>query len=250
MQSLSRRLPILVCAAVFLSPLALAGALPGSNEEFRYSWRLRGGLAWVASLKFPTSGVGELKNVSRGDSLDSQLLITSKSNDGFYVYKSEIDPETQRTLTSYNGYSYGEKYRKERTLFDYVKRIARIRREEPDDVHDRVKSIPTSTMRDVLTGIHYLRQNAGQMSGPVRSEIYSDGKVYPVLFKPAESGTYTFEGQRLTTRAYLITAAPGSEKKWPGGIRVWLTDDDRHIPVRIEIQRSLASLQLDLKSMK
>jgi hypothetical protein len=33
-------------------------------------------------------------------------------------------------------------------------------------------------------------------------------------------------------------------------VKVWLTNDERRIPVRIEISQSMASLQLDLKSVE
>ena len=33
----------------------------GHVEEFRYSWRLRGGLSWLAGLLVPTSGSGHLR---------------------------------------------------------------------------------------------------------------------------------------------------------------------------------------------
>src|SRR6266536_102187 len=57
---------LFLCLTVAAVP-AFAGAAdlnckgPGNVEEFRYSWRMRGGLAWIAGLVFPTSGIGELK---------------------------------------------------------------------------------------------------------------------------------------------------------------------------------------------
>jgi hypothetical protein len=55
---------------------------------------------------------------------------------------------------------------------------------------------------------------------------------------------------KLGTRKFEITAAPGLEKKWPGGVKVWLADDEAHTPLRIEIKRDYAALQLDLDSMQ
>ena len=37
---------------------------------------------------------------------------------------------------------------------------------------------------------------------------------------------------------------------WPGGVTVWLTSDDRRVPVRIEIKQSVASMQLDLQKIE
>ena len=42
--------------------------------------------------------------------------------------------------------------------------------------------------------------------------------------------------------------APGG-RKWPGGMKIWISDDARRIPFRIEIIQSMASLQLELQSI-
>jgi hypothetical protein len=220
------------------------------TENFRYTWRLRGGLAWIASVRFPTSGEGHLTTVyhrTANPTVDTELKITAEETEGFYLYQSQIDDKSIKTLMTYHGYSWGEKSRHERTFFDYVKRLARIRKETSDDgVEHRVKAIPPREMKDVLTGIYYLRQKAMTLKAPVAMEIFSDGKLYPVMFRPEGFEEMTVAGKGVQTRTYRITAAPGAERKWPGGVRVWLTTDERHVPVRIEIHRSFATLRLDL----
>lgn len=252
-----RSASILLILLTFASVARAADApcSPRNIEEFKYSWRLRGGLAWIAGLRFPTSGVGALRTgvpTERDGNIDSELVIQpSKGRSGFYIYQSQIDTEGQKTLMTYHGYSWGEKVRKERTFFDYVKRLARIRKETSDEkVENRVKPIPAKDMRDILTGIYFLRRNAETMNKPVVSEIYSDGKIYPVVFKPGARHSFIVAGEKVDARAYDIEAAPGAEsdRKWSGGLRVWLTDDSRHAPVRIEIRKNFASLQLDLQS--
>lgn len=223
------------------------------TEQFRYTWRLRGGLAWIASVRFPTSGEGQLTTTYRRDThpiIETELRITSKGADGFYLYQSQIDETELKTLMTYHGYSWGEKTRQERTFFDYVKRLARIRKQTSAGLEHKVKKIPPREMHDVLTGIYFLRQNAGTISAPVQSEIFSDGKLYPVVYKPTGKETLTVAGNSTPTISYQITAAPGAEKKWPGGVRVWLSDDARRVPVRIEIQRSFATLRLDVTSIQ
>ena len=55
-------------------------------------------------------------------------------------------------------------------------------------------------------------------------------------------------GQK-TGAGWYIYDAPGG-RKWPGGVKVWLSDDARRIPFEIDIQESMASLQLELKSIE
>ena len=236
--------------------LVSASAFASSTEELRYSWRLRGGVRLLAGIMFPTSGVGNLKTTvpSDGDHMvQSELLITAPNGKqgGFYAYESELDERGAKTLMTYHGYAWGKKSRNERTVFDYVKRLARIQKTTPEETSNRVKKLPGSgdeQMRDILTAIYYMRQNAHTLTKPVTTTIYSDGKEYPVILRPGEKKNFTLSGKQVAAQAYEIVDAPGG-KKWPGGVKVWLTADARRLPVRIEIQQSLASLQLDLQSV-
>lgn len=223
----------------------------GNVEEFRYSWRLRGGVRFLAGLMFPTNGVGNLRN-TYGDKIHSELLITAPSGKqgGYYEYESDID-ESGKTLMTSHGYAWGKKSRTDRTIFDYVKGLARIRKQTPDEVENRVKKLPAGgdEFRDILTAIHFLRQNAGTLTKPMQTTVYSDGREYPVIFKPGARRMFVIDGKQTVARGFEIVDAPGG-KKWPGGVTVWLTSDDRRIPVRIEIQQSLAALQLDLQKIE
>ena len=238
-------LVMVVSASVYGADLKCA--IPGQVEEFNYSWRLRGGVRFLAGLVFPTSGIGNLKT-TYGDTIHSELLITAPNGKqgGFYAYESDMDMRG-KTLMTYHGYAWGKKSRHERTVFDYVKGQARIRKETPDEVENRVRKLPESDQfRDILTAIHFLRTNAGTITKPLQTNIFSDGKEYPVVFRPAERKSFVVDGKTTQAVGFDIVDAPGG-KKWPGGVKVFLTNDTRRIPVRIEITQSLASLQLDLR---
>jgi hypothetical protein len=230
----------------------------GNVEEFRYSWRLRGGIRFLAGLVFPTAGVANLRTsfpTGNVHSIHSELLITAPTGKqgGFFAYESEMDDSAKRTLMTYHGYAWGDKARNERTNFDYAKGLARMHREKSDDDPEyRVKKLPSDhdEVRDILTAIYFLRQNATTIAGPVQTSIYSDGKEYPVIFRPiADRRTFVIEGKTVASTGFEIVDAPGG-KKWPGGVKVWLSADERRIPFRIEIQQSVATMQLDLQSVE
>jgi len=249
---------LLVIGATASHAAELKCTSPSTNvEEFRYTWRLRGGIGWLAGLVFPNRGVGNLRTVfpkSGEHEITSQLMMTSPGNSGFYTYESQMDETGSKTFTTYHGYAWGKKSRKERTIFDYVKRLMRIHRETPEKVEDRVKLIPPTelqdaSLRDVLTAIYFLREHASEIRGPLTTTIFSDGKQYPVILQPADRVTFTMSGQKFTGLGFEIIGAPGG-RKWPGGVRVWISDDARRIPFRIEISESIASMQLDLQSVE
>jgi Protein of unknown function (DUF3108) len=224
-------------------------------EQLRYSWRLRGGIRFLAGLVFPTSGVGNLRTTyptASDASIYSELLITAPGGKkgGYYTYESQMDASGAKTLMTFHGYEWGKKARSERTLFDYAKGLARIRKETTEEVQNRVKKLPEreEPFRDILTAIQYLRQNAHTLLKPVETTIYSDGKEYPVLIRPGGRRTFVISGQAVAASGVEVVDAPGG-KKWPGGVKVWFSDDERRIPCRIEIRQSVASLQLDLQSV-
>ena len=246
---------LLALAALLAATSAAAAELnckgPSNVEQFKYSWRLRGGLSWVAGLVFPTSGVGEMKTTypKEGERLiDSSLLLTSKVP-GFYAYETQIDETTQKTMSTYHGYSWKNKSRKERTSFDYAKRQATIHKETPEKQWGSVEPLPPEQIHDIVSAIYYMRQNATNIHEPVRTNIYSDGDLYPVILKPGERRTFSIGGQNVGALGFEIVDAPGG-RKWPGGVKVWISEDARRIPFRIEIQQSMASLQLELTSVE
>ncbi|HYM59885.1 MAG TPA: hypothetical protein VEZ11_03215, partial [Thermoanaerobaculia bacterium] len=68
-------------------------------------------------------------------------------------------------------------------------------------------------------------------------------------FRPAEARSFVIAGREVNALGFEIADSPGA-RRWPGGIHVWLSDDERRIPFRIQIQESMASLQLDLQSVE
>jgi hypothetical protein len=240
-----------VCAIPSASAVELNCRGPANVESFHYAWKLRGGLSWIAGIMFPTTGVGELKTTYPSparNAIDSSLLITASGKGGFYAYETEMDAAGQHTLMTYHAYVWKDKSRKERTLFDYKAGVAHLHKETPEKQWDKTDPIPAGSFHDVVSAIHYLRQNAATIHGPVGTMIYSDGKSYPVIIRPANREVFMLGNQQVAASGFEVVDAPGG-RKWPGGMKIWLSDDARRIPFRIEIIQSMASLQLDLQSI-
>jgi Protein of unknown function (DUF3108). len=247
-----------ILALVLASAIPAASAAdlncrgPANIESFRYAWKLRGGLSWVAGIMFPTTGVGELKTTYQttgAKTIDSSLLITAASgNSGFFAYETQMDAAGLRTLMTYHAYSWKDKSRKDKTLFDYASGTAHRRKETPEKQWDKTDPIPTGAFHDVVSMIHFLRLSAANIHGPLATTIYSDGKAYPVIVRPIGRLMFPVGTQQVAAVGFELVDAPGG-KKWPGGMKIWFSDDARRIPFRIEIIQSMASLQLDLQSI-
>lgn len=256
---MNRKSAIVTIAMLFAMSPAFGGTAkavcptPGESEEVQYAWRLRGGLSWVAAIAFPTSGTATLRTSGRSDSarVETDLIIRgSGASTDYYRYESEIEGKGLRTVMSFHGYSWGRKEKEERTRLDYGKKNATTVKRSYKTEKDRIETepIPDKDLRDVLTGIYFLRKKADSIVKPIATDIYSDQKLYPVLYQPLGKKARKVGGETIEVVGFEIKSRPGDEKKWSGGVEVWFTTDGRAIPVAISINQRFATMELELAS--
>ena len=218
-------------------------SLPVSAETLRYNWTMHGGLSWIAGLRFPTSGVGYLTQAVNGTNLNATLRITSpKDPTAALVYESTMAPSGERTLASAEGYDWHQSTRHIRSFFDSVKQLLHIEKTTQQGTQAQVEPWTSGDVRDVLTAIQFLRVHGAEIATPVASTVYSNGKAYPVVITPLGPATLN----NVATSQFRIQAAPRAAAKYPGEVRLWISSDDRRVPVRIELAQPLATVRLDL----
>jgi hypothetical protein len=199
-------------------------ATPVQDEVFRYTWSLGGIAGPVAGLFLPSKGQGRLSFTVRPNGhIHSELLITSEDSDKgeFWRYGSEIDPEDGSSLRAWSSYKFrGEKKSKE-------------------------QDIEIEGIRDIVAGIHLLRTDPPTRDRAI--EIWSDGKVYPVVIIPKGDDVVEVGKRKVPARRYLIKGrdVPGG-RQWKGGMELWLSKDGAETPLEIRIERSLARVRLVL----
>jgi hypothetical protein len=209
---------------------ALLAALPATGavaapEELHYRWNLGRLLGRVAGLFLPSEGSGVLTLERRNGDYVSELLITSEhSRKGeYWRYGSQIDADSGYAEEAWSSYAWrGE---------------TKSKREEID----------SDGVRDIVSGIYAIRNDPPTSSRQM--EIWSDGKIYPVVVIPRGEERRRIDGRRVATRHYSVRGydAPGG-RRWGGSLELWLARDEAATPVEIHITRNLAALQLRLQS--
>ena len=217
--------PLVVLALLaMMLPVTSSHASDRDGETFRYRWSLGGVAGVVAGLFLPSHGEGVLSYQPAGNGrITSELLITSEKSDKgeFWRYGSEIDPGDGTSVKAWSSYLWrGEKKSKQ-------------------------QDIEVGGVRDIVAGIYMLRSDPPTEPRPM--EIWSDGKIYPVLVTPEGEETIKVGGRPVATRHYSIRGrrVPGG-REWKGGMELWLAKDEAATPVEIRIERSMARLKLEL----
>lgn len=232
-------LSLLLGGIVLAAPMQAAGI---GNERLSYTWKLKGGLSWLASLAFPSSGRGTLET-NEGGTVSSRLMISADPK-SYYLYESSMLPTGEKTLTSRSAYSFKSSQRDERVSFDLDKGLTRTQKTTNEGQETKVRKLESETPQDVLTAIYYLRQHANEITQPVKAEVFSGAKGYDMVYQPLPMTTVN----GIRCRPFTLKAIGDDAKKFPGEVRVWLSDDERRVPVRIDIEQKYgATLKLDLE---
>jgi hypothetical protein len=204
--------------------LALLAASPAAAEErLEYRWKLDGFVGAVAGLFFPSKGEGSLSRETLPNGRwKSELLITSEARDGeFFRYGAELEPASLTTVRAWSASHWRGKSKAKES------------------------AVEAAGVIDIVSGIQVLRQDPPALPRPM--EIWSDGRLYPVLVVPHGTGRRTLEGREVAVRHYVIRGIerPG-RKLWKGGLELWLADDAAATPVEIVVTRSAARVRLEL----
>lgn len=215
--------------AVAVPPSTGQAAPPPVHEEFQYRWQLRNLVGTIAGIFLPRQGKGELSFKSQQNGhLRTELLITSPASESgeYWRYGAEIDPRTQQTLRAWSSYLFrGEQKSKSAEI-------------DADGVFD------------VVSGIYSIRRDPP--TKPRRMEIWSDGKIYPVMVVPGGTEKKSVGKRQVVARHYTIrgvdTRESGNNRRWKGRLELWLAQDEAHTPVEIVISRNLADVRLQLVS--
>ncbi len=204
-------------------PVSPAGAR-SHDEEFRYRWQLKNFVGAVAGLFLPNQGEGSLTFATQQNgNLKTELYITSpKSREGeYWRYGSEIDPESLRAVKAWTSYMWrGES-------------------------KSRSEKIEQKGVLDIASGIYSIRRDPPPK--PRRMEIWSDGKVYPVVVVPLGEELRRLPSGQVRASHYSIRGvdAPG-RRRWKGKLDLWLAADEGAKPVEIRLSRNLADVHLVL----
>lgn len=138
------------------------------------------------------------------------------------------------------------KYRKrEETFFDYSKNQARLQVE-----NDTAKLVPfTPGVQDIVSGYYFLRllnYNNIRKNDTLKMSGIFENKTYP--FNILYLGKTKVKTKFGKANAFVISPVMPENKLFKGKhpIRMWISDDQNRIPLKIEAELLLGSVEMDV----
>ncbi len=205
---------------------AIWGQRNAGDEEFVYHWQLRNFVGAIAALFLPNQGEGSLvfKTLKNGH-LMSELTITSSASKAgeYFRYGSEMDIKSMQPIRAWSSYSWR------------------------GETKSKSGEIEEKGVMDIASGIYSIRQSPPLK--PRRMQIWSDGRIYPVLVMPLEVQTRKSRDGKASTvvRHYTIRGIDlPDQRRWKGKLDLWLAQDETATPVEILVSRNLADVRMEL----
>jgi hypothetical protein len=163
---------------------------------------------------------------------------------------SRVDANRFSALKTNKLDEQGKRVRISEANFDYEKRIVTWTERDPNQNQPpRVTSLDfTVPIQDVLSMIYYLRTQKLEVGKTFDIPVVDSGRMF--LLPVAVTGR-----KRINTvlgRVYALRVEPalfGQDRmiRTNGKISIWITDDDRHLPVWAEVRINLGTVDIKLK---
>ncbi|MGH9881657.1 MAG: DUF3108 domain-containing protein, partial [Pyrinomonadaceae bacterium] len=113
-----------------------------------------------------------------------------------------------------------------------------------------VSSFFTGQVQDVLSAIYFLRTQPLVPGKTVPLTISNSGKIYQVPIRVIEKKRMkTVLGKVETIRVLAGVFGPGGLVGSEGEFSIWLTADERHIPVKARVKHEYGTFEIKLKKI-
>jgi hypothetical protein len=160
--------------------------------------------------------------------------------------ESTADPEPFTSLRTTRSEEQGKRVRQIEGVFDHQSRKATWIERQPNQ---RTTSIDfTEPIQDVLTAIYFLRTQQLEVGKSFEVLLSDSGRVYHVPINVTQRKTMdTALGRVKTIRVEPALFGGDALFHTRGQLSIWLTEDERHLPVRAQLKVEIGTFDIKLK---
>lgn len=218
----------------------------------KLTWKLRLTFS-VAELTFVATDDPNTNNLLvKADAVSKGTLLSIARYSFLQQITSSIDTDNFRILRTTKRDVQKERVRESEAIFNYKdKRVTYIETDPKDKMRAprRIASEITDLTQDMVSGIYYLRLQQLAVGKRFEVEVSDSGLVYkvPVVVTAREQQKSPL-GKLWCWRIEPEIFGMGRLIERKGKMVIWMTDDERHIPVRSQINSEYGKIDIKLKS--
>src|SRR5215813_5083363 len=262
-------------AAIFLLIMAVIAAVPAAaqkaakpfapGEQLTYKAEVSRSILKkvdVATFKFY---VEQEQNSHGRDprSAASLKFVGDVASEGFFTrlfnlkfhqhIESTVDPESLAVQKTVKLDEQGKRIRTSEATFDReTSKVMWVERDpnDPNRPERKVSANFSGIIQDVVSAVYYLRTKKLTPGESLELEISDSGKVFKVpvrVFEKKQMKTVVGKGNVIRVSPELFGERGMVNAK--GQFSIWLTDDDRHIPVKAQLKSDYGTFDITLKQV-
>ncbi len=208
----------------------------------------------IADLKFILQKApGTDQYVIKAEAVSKGTLLKLFRYNFFQQYESLVDPVNFAIIKSTKHDLQRERVRDSIADFDYAsKRVTFVENDpkEPNRAPRRIASDLPGPMNDVISAVYLLRMRPLTVGQSFEIPISDSGLVFQIPVKVAAR-------ERLKTaigKVWCLRIDPvlfGADRliEQKGSLTIWVTDDERHLPVRARVETSAFKVELKIRTV-
>ncbi len=165
------------------------------------------------------------------------------------TWASHIDSEKIIPQQFYMKKQEGGYRTEERVIFDHAQKQARTY-ELDDNKEKKVFTIPEG-VQDVVSSYYYVRAMDFAKTKPGESlplTFFFDNKLYNMRLKFKGKETIKTKFGKIETYMIIPMLPKNNFFQDEESVKIWVSNDDNKIPIRVEIELKIGSLALDIRS--
>lgn len=221
------------------------------SYDGKYSKLILRGIS-VAELTFTVNRTSDDKNYFvRAEARSKGTLIKLLRFSFLQNIESTIDGEKFTVLKTIKRDEQGDRIRNSEANFDYVDKKVTYLETDPKDASRPPRRIASSIedeTYDLISGIYILRYLPLVVGKTLVLNVSDSGMVYQVPVRvTARENQNTIFGKIPCWRVEPEVFGPGRMIENDGNMTIWLTDDNRRLPVRAVLNTSLGKIEVKLK---
>lgn len=252
----------LLCALLLFAHLATADPDPGQkpthniatvNHAFSAGERLTYLISWSNIIDAGTA-VMEIREEKQTDGEKAYLLVSTARSSGlvskFYkvndIIESIVDATTMYSLSYKLDQSHGKRKKKRTMTFNQAEGTVTVLADGRQETY----STPPSVL-DPLSSLYYVRTRQDFIVGkPIIIDVHDDAKSWAVEVQTiSREKIKTSFGEFNTIKVKTYPKYEGVFQH-KGEIYIWLTDDERKIPVLMRSEITIGSIVATLVAMQ
>ncbi len=222
----------------------------------------------VAELRFkaqrpaPTAAAGEGQEATPGP----LVLTTDVVSKGFFTKlfgmsfkfhaETQVEPNDFHALRTSKRDEQGKRVRTSETVFDQEAKKVEFTERDPNNPQQAPRVITAALegpTQDIISAVYFLRTQPLKPGQTLSIAISDSGRVFqvPARVVAEKKRMKSVLGKVEVVRVDVELFGPGRPvEDGKGKMSIWVTSDERHVPVKARLSHDIGTLDINLKSLR